>query len=145
MQMYIESTGQGRETVQLSEAYAAIPSVKVYAEYCASSVSGLFGNARVIKGTVVDVAFVSGSGGGDDDVKNAMGADGFDSGRFGAMVLTLDDGRRVLAARCVWTGKFSQPLVPEWVRTVDARGRGDERDASKRDRNTSPRNVWVRY
>lgn len=118
LQMYIESTGQERETVKLSEAYAAIPSVKVYAEYCASSVSRLFGNARVIKGTVVDVAFVSGSGGGGgggDDVTNAMRADGFDLGRFGAMVLTLDDGRRVLAARCVWTGKFSQPLVPEWV------------------------------
>ena len=112
LQTYIEETGQGRETVKLNEAYAAIPSVKVYAEYCALSVSRLFGNARVIKGAVVDVDFVSAES---DDVKKAMRDGGFDLGRFGAMILTLDDGRRVLAARCVWTAKFSVPLVPEWV------------------------------
>ena len=122
LERYVEMTGKKCEIVRAVEGFVGVPSVRVYAEYCAKTIAERFGAVRVERGAVVDVRWCDEDS---DEVREALtnNSNGKNSGsdlmRFGAVLLTLDSGKAFLAARCVWTPKFSRPLVPSWV--IEAR------------------------
>lgn len=128
LERYVETTGKKRDVVRIGSGFAGVPSVKVFAEYCAKTVAERFGGVRVERGTVVNVRWCDETS---EEVREALqlidkseddaagvGQDERDAVammRCGAILLTLDTGKTFLAARCVWTPKFSLPLVPSWV------------------------------
>ncbi len=127
LERYIETLGKKRDVVRTGSGFAGVPSVRVFAEYCAKTVAERFGGVRVERGTVVDVRWCDETS---EEVRDAFKAidesegaagvgqderDAVDMMRCGAILLTLDTGKTFLAARCVWTPKFSLPLVPSWV------------------------------
>ncbi|CAL54054.1 HSP20-like chaperone [Ostreococcus tauri] len=114
LERYVEMTGKTREIYRKSDGFTGIPSVRVFAEYCAKTISERFGNTRLVRGAVVDARWC---GADSEEVQAALKADDNNTELmcFGAMLLTLDTGKRILSARCVWTPKFSSPMVPSWV------------------------------
>jgi hypothetical protein len=112
LERFVEDFGRQDEIVRTSEAYAPVPSVKVYAEYCARMVAEHMRGVRLVKGVVADVQMID-----EDAIGQFQCADPLV--RYGAVLLTLDSGERVLAAQCVWTPKHSQPRAPSWI--IDAK------------------------
>ena len=112
LERFVEDYGRHEEIVRTSEAYAPVPSVKVYAEYCARMVVEQLRDVRLVKGVVADVQMIDERAIGEFECADPLV-------RYGAMLLTLESGERFLAAQCVWTPKHAQPRAPSWV--IDAK------------------------
>ncbi len=122
LERYVETTGKRREVYRANDGMSGVPSVRVYAEYCALTVAERFAGARLERGAVTEARWCAGDSPEvmearreGERSKDAFMRDTMESMRFGAMVLTLDTGKTFIAARCVWTPKFSTPVTPSWV------------------------------